>query len=121
MDLTLLQVPASATILDTARAIQQNNLRCVFLTVDEKVVGVCSQGDIMKSLLRGGNVHTPVEKIMITNFRYLRARDWATARQWIRELGITVVPILDEEFRLVDVVTLPMVLDRLSAQTEPTA
>lgn len=113
MDLALLQIPASSTILDTARAIQQNNLRCVFLTDGEKVVGVCSQGDIMKALLRGGNVHMPVEKIAVTNFRYLRERDWATAQQWIRELGITMVPILDAEFRLTDVITLPMVLDRL--------
>lgn len=116
MDLTLLQVPASATILDTARAIQQNNLRCVFLTDGGKIVGVCSQGDIMKSLLRGGNVHVPVEKIMMTNLRYLRSRDWDTAQQWIRELGITVVPILDDNFRLIDAITLPMVLDRLASR-----
>lgn len=113
MDLALLQVPVSATILDTARAIQQNNLRCVFLTDGEKVVGVCSQGDIMKALLRGGNVHMPVEKIAIMNFRYLRESDWVTAQRWIRELGITMVPILNEDFRLIDVITLPMVLDRL--------
>ncbi len=117
MDPALLQVPLSATILDTARAIQQNNLRCVFLTDGEKVVGVCSQGDIMKSLLRGGNVYTPVEKIMMTNLRYLRSRDWDTAQRWIRELGITVVPILDAEFRLTDAITLPMVLDRLASRT----
>lgn len=113
MDLSLLTVPASSTILDTARAIQQNNLRCVFLTDGEKVVGVCSQGDIMKALLRGGNVHMPVEKIAIMNFRYLRESDWVTAQRWIRELGITMVPILNEDFRLIDVITLPMVLDRL--------
>lgn len=115
VDIVLLQSPVSATILDVARAIQQNNLRCVFLTDNEKVVGVCSQGDIMKALLRGGNVHMPVEKIATTNLRYLRSRDWDTAQKWIRELGITVVPILDDEFRLIDVITLPMILDRLNA------
>lgn len=113
MDKELLTIPISATIIAAAEKIERNHLRAVLVVEGEKVVGVCSQGDIMRLLLRGGSVYTPLDKVATHNFIFLKDKDWQKARTLIQEHGITLVPILDSEFRLQDVITLPMLWERL--------
>lgn len=113
MDLEFLKIPLSATILDVANKIDKNHLRCVFVEDRGKIVGVCSQGDIVRMLLAGGNEFTPVEKILKPSFIYLHDKDWEKACKLIKQYGITVIPILDEDFGLKDVITLPMVFEKM--------
>lgn len=114
MDLELFKVSSSATVLDAASKIEKNRVRCVFVVDGEKVIGVCSQGDIIRMLLQGGSEFTPIEKVLKTSFMYLHKKDWKKAFELIKQYGITVIPIVDEEFRLVDLITLSMILDRMS-------
>lgn len=113
MDLELFKLPASGTVLDAADKIDRNHLRCVFVVEGEKVIGVCSQGDIIRMLLHGGSEYTPVEKVMKHSFMYLHEKDWKKAFELIKQFGITVIPILDEDFRLKDMITLPMIMEKM--------
>ena len=118
MDLELLKLSSSATVLDAASKIDKNHLRCVFIAEDEKIIGVCSQGDIIRMLLQGGNEYTPVDKITKTSFVYLHEKNFKRAFGLIKQHGITVIPILDENFHLRDVITLPMILERTHITTD---
>jgi arabinose-5-phosphate isomerase len=95
-----------ATMRDAIALIQKNNSRCVIvLGVEHKVVGVFSEGDVLRAILSGIDVHTPLKTLIKPSFRYLHKRDLVEARKLILG-GITLVPVLDAEFRLVDVLTL---------------
>ena len=65
-------------------------------------------------LLQGGSEFTPIEKVLKTSFIYLHEKDWKKAFELIKQYGITVIPIINEAFQLVDVITLPTILDKMS-------
>lgn len=96
----------SATVRDAIALIQKNNSRCVIvLGAERKAVGAFSEGDVLRAILAGIDVHTPLKSLIRPSFRYLHKRDVAEARKLILG-GITLVPVLDADFRLVDVLTL---------------
>ena len=108
-------VSGNATLLDAVQRIQRNHSRAVLVAevVDEgeKIIGVISEGDVMRALLRGVDVHAPLEAFVRHDFKFLRKRELGAAMELIRKFGITMVPVVDEKFYLQDVVTLKDVLD----------
>jgi CBS domain-containing protein len=96
----------SATMEDAITMIQRNNSRCVVVVgVQQKVVGAFSEGDVLRAILAGTDIHTPLRSLIKPSFRYLHKRDISAARALFLG-GITLVPVLDADFRLVDVLTL---------------
>ena len=118
MEKELFTIQLEATIMDAAEKIERNHARAVVVLKDKKVVGVCSQGDIIRLLLRGGDIYTMIEKIVQPSFLFLREKDFPMAYQLIRQHGVTIIPIIDNDFHLVDIVTLPAVLDWLKSSHE---
>ena len=96
----------TATMEDAIAMIQKNNSRCVVVVgAEQKVVGVFSEGDVLRAILAGTDIHTPLSTLIKPSFRYLRAPDLVAARKLFL-LGITLVPVLDADFRLSSVLTL---------------
>lgn len=96
----------SATMENAIALIQKNNSRCVVVMgAQNKVVGVFSEGDVLRAILAGTDVHTPLRSLIKPSFRYLHQRDIVAARKLLIT-GITLVPVLDADFRLTDVLTL---------------
>lgn len=106
-----------STILEVAEVIQRNHCRCALITnLAGQVVGVFSEGDLLRSLLRGTSSHAPVRSLLQPAFQHLSERDLAKASEITRKLGCTLIPVVNAEFQLIDVVTLYDVLDYLSAK-----
>jgi CBS domain-containing protein len=96
----------SATMEDAIAMIQKNNSRCVIVVgVAQKVVGVFSEGDVLRAILAGTDVHTPLRSLIKPSFRYLHHADIPAARKLFLD-GITLVPLLDADFRLTGILTL---------------
>jgi arabinose-5-phosphate isomerase len=107
-------ITCGATIRDAVAVIERNAARCcIVLGPDQKVIGVFSEGDVMRCLLRGTDLHTPLRQVIRPTFVSLRSRDMDAALDRIRT-GITLIPVLDDEFRLTDVITLGDVLQLVS-------
>jgi CBS domain-containing protein len=96
----------SATMEDAIAMIQKNNSRCVIVIgVAQKVVGVFSEGDVLRAILAGTDVHTPLRSLIKPSFRYLQSADIPAARKLFLD-GITLVPVIDTDFRLTGILTL---------------
>lgn len=86
--------------------IQKNESRCVVVIGDHrKAVGVFSEGDVLRAILNGVDVHTPLRSLIKPSFRYLHSRDLTVARTLLLG-GITLVPVLSQDFIVEDVLTL---------------
>ena len=95
------------TIKEAIERIDANNNRVVIaLNSDDKVVGVISQGDIIRALLSGTGLYALIETIVKPNFMYLNTKDMAEAYKLFKKLKISLLPIVDEDFHLIDVITL---------------
>ena len=106
VDTTKYCIPQTATIREALKRINEisGSAQMLFvLNEDQQVVGTLSDGDIRRGLITGHELSESVEQILFRNFRYLRENniDIEKLREF-RELKLPVVPILNNEGRLLD-------------------
>lgn len=102
------------TIKDAMSVIQSNLSRCVIvLNKTNKVVGVFSEGDILRCILKGTNINTPLKEVLNSSFHYLKKTDIDKAYELIKKFGPTLIPVVNRKFKLKNVITLFDVIDHL--------
>ena len=99
-------VTLDGTLLDAAEVIEHTRSRSAVVVKEKKVVGVITEGDILRALLKGVRVHAPLADFVNHSFKYLDSPDLERAVELFKEFGIALIPILDKEFKLTGVMTL---------------
>jgi len=101
-------IRSDASIQEAMEAITLNHRGCV-VVVDGKnvVMGVVSDGDIRRALIKGAISHTPVEKVMNTNFSFVKNENKETLKnpeKYFFEHQIEqVVPVVGNNNELIEV------------------
>lgn len=82
---------------------------------DKRMVGTLTDGDSRRALIAGASVNDKVKDIMLKEFRYLSYKDAADVKEIRRqkEMLMKLVPILDEERRVIDIINLEKYKTRL--------
>ena len=85
------------------------------LDEDERMVGTLTDGDSRRALISGASVSDKVDKVMHRNFNYMRAGDSKNVIEIRRqkELQMKLVPILDVDRHIVDIINLDKFKTRL--------
>lgn len=112
-------ISETATLLDAAETIAHNQSRCAIITQDDKVIGVISEGDIIQALLRGTDVHAAAALAARKDFKFLRQHDVKKALELFARYGFTLVPVVDDDFRLISVITLKEILPHVEIRSIP--
>lgn len=113
MDLSYYTVESNGTLLDAAQAISRNRSRCVVVVDRGKAIGVISEGDLVRALLRGTDIYSPMQPFIHHGIVFLEERDLGRALALFRSHGISLIPILDEALMLRDVITLNELLTQV--------
>lgn len=104
----------SYTIKEAIDIIDEYHDRVVLVVnEEEKLIGIVSQGDIIRALSSGKNLYSYIGDIFRTDFIYATKKDMEYIVQIFRKKKITLLPIVDEEFRVLDVITLSHIYDYL--------
>ena len=89
----------------------------VLFVVDEenRMVGTLTDGDSRRALIAGASVNDKVKKIMHRYFNYMKADDIRNVEEirHQKEMHMKLVPILDEEKHIVDIINLEKFKTRL--------
>lgn len=110
--LRIYSISSASTLIEGVAAIQLSTSRCIAVLNDcNMVIGVLSEGDVMRALLKGADVHAPIQRWIAGSFIFFNERDIARAWQLMRDRGITFIPVVTDSFELRDVVTLRDVLE----------
>ena len=108
-DITLLEA------LSYINAAAPDPLVLFVLDEDKRMVGTLTDGDSRRALIVGASVTDKVEKIMHRDFNYMKVADIDDVveikRQ--RDLKMRLVPVLDEENHIVDIINLERFKTRL--------
>jgi predicted transcriptional regulator len=95
----------SETILNAIERIHENDMKTILVLNDfEQVVGIVSQGDILKAIVMGTTLYVQVNKIMTTSFTYLRERDFQKAVKLFKTKYFSLIPVLSDDFKLKDII-----------------
>lgn len=70
------------------------------------MVGTLTDGDVRRALIAGHEVNNPVGNAMHRNFSYLSSPTQAHELKQMRQRGILLVPLLDDERHILDVIDL---------------
>ena len=104
-------IPSSATLIDALRLI--NNIDSeplVLFVIDsgQHMIGTLTDGDIRRALIKGANLDTSVINAANLNFNclYKGVNDNVTNIRHQRELKMRLVPILDKDKKITDIINL---------------
>lgn len=99
---------------------QINSLRNVPLVLfavddDERMVGTLTDGDSRRALIAGASVTDEVEKIMHREFHFMRGAGVADVKEIKRqrELKMKLIPVLDDNNHIVEIINLEKYRTRL--------
>lgn len=107
MDLKNLCVNENDTVLSSISVIEKNHLRNVFVINNlNKIIGILSQGDIIRSIIQGVELHSRVGKIANESFIYLNNKDMDKAYKVFKSKNLAIIPVINKNFELVDVITI---------------
>lgn len=101
-DKTLLQA------LEQINSFRDEPLVLFVIDKEGRMVGTLTDGDSRRALVAGASVNDPAEKIMHKNFRYMKIGDANNVREirQQKQMQMKLVPILDDEHHIVDVIDL---------------
>ena len=81
---------------------------------DQKLVGTLTDGDIRRGLIKGAELSDSVSTIMHKDFKYILESEFDVALvRKIRGKKILFIPVLDEEYHIVEVLNLKMMKSSL--------
>lgn len=101
--------------LTQINALQQGPLVLFVVDDENRMVGTLTDGDARRALIAGSNVNEKTQAVMHTNFKFIRKGEGDIVVQLHkqRELSMRLVPILDKNNRIFDIVNLEEFVTRL--------
>lgn len=94
------------TIMEVMQVFKRNKERGVVVTGESgKVCGFVSMGDIIYALAGGKDMYSHIGQICTSSFIYLKEKDYKEALKLFQKRNISLIPVIDDEMELVDVIT----------------
>lgn len=107
MELNRYCVGERYTIKEVLEQFESNNDRVAIVTSESnKVIGVVSQGDILRALSAGRGLYTPVNQIIQNAFLHLYEKDLEKAYPIFRKTKISLLPVINQNNELIDFITI---------------
>ena len=89
----------------------------VLFVIDEndRMVGTLTDGDARRALIAGSSVNDKIEKVMHRDFNYMRAEEIGDVKEikHQKEMKMKLVPVLDADMHIVDIINLEKYSTRL--------
>lgn len=105
------------TIKEVLEQFESYNNRVAIVTNDSnKVIGVVSQGDILRALSAGTGLFVPVKQIIRSSFLHLYEKDLPKAYPIFKKKKISLLPVVDHNNELIDLITLEDIYDYLESK-----
>jgi len=91
-------------IEDAWTKFESNRHRSVIVVDEGKLVGTLSDGDIRKAILKHRLLSTPIKEVMNLNFICIIEAQRGEAQELLRKHDIHLLPVVDENLVLLDIV-----------------
>lgn len=111
-------IPQSFSIIDAIRRINEIHGEPLVLFVvdgEKRMQGTLTDGDVRRALIRGVDINAPINEAIHRNFNFLRrgVNDGVEDIHRQRDLKMRLVPILDEENHICEIINLEHYLTKL--------
>lgn len=101
MEIIKFLIENNISIQDALRAIDLNGYGVVYITEGKKVIGVVTDGDIRRYILRTGKVNDEISQVANYRFKYMHVDCENSTSDFMKKNRILSVPILDDDGDLI--------------------
>lgn len=103
MDASNLFITKETPIHGAIKVLDQTAKKLLLVVVEERLIGIVTDGDIRRWILKGGDLSLPVYHIMNTKPLYLKKEEANLAFELMKLNKIEGIPLVDEEHKVLDV------------------
>ena len=104
-------ISQNSTLIMACDAISKNKSRCVLIENKKKIIGIVSEGDIIRAFLMGADINSRVKDYINLSFIFFYKKDLNKAKLIFKKKQITLIPILKNNMKLADLITLNDILE----------
>ena len=104
MDILDFLVDEDNTMIEAMRLLDKAAKKVLFVTDNGKLIAAITDGDVRRWILKKGNLEARVKDIANYNPKYLKEKDKALAREYMKKHSIEALPILNDENEIISVV-----------------
>jgi dTDP-glucose pyrophosphorylase len=91
------------TVLEVMRIIDHNTKGVAFLCKEEQLLGVVTDGDIRRHILRKGNLDAPIRDIANYNPKFITNQVTIDYFSYMKSLSITALPVVNEDRKILNI------------------
>lgn len=91
------------SILDAMEEINRNARGIIYICDDDTLLGVVTDGNIRRYILKNGDLNMPVTEIMNKSPKYIKQSDNLDCYAFMRENNITSVPITNDRLSIITI------------------
>lgn len=109
-------IPHAASIIEALTKL--NEVHSVSMTLfviddDGRMLGTLTDGDVRRALIKGINPDSPVMDIACLDYRYISDSTDIRSLRDLRKMGISLIPVIDSDKRILEVIDLTEYSSRL--------
>tara|TARA_B100000989_G_C19372802_1_gene398156 strand:+ start:211 stop:546 length:336 start_codon:yes stop_codon:yes gene_type:complete len=93
-------IQSDSTILQAIDKISNNSYRTVIVLNKNKVLGVISEGDILKSILKNIDLKANIKISMNKSFKFVKIGQEEKAKEIFKKHLVGIVPVLNDKMQL---------------------
>lgn len=111
-------VEEGITISEGIKKLNEAGEKILLVTKNRKLVGIITDGDIRRWILKKGSFEETVDKIMHNNPRTVRIEETQKAKYMMLEMRLEAIPVVDSDNIPVDVIFLRDVVEPVQKKYE---
>lgn len=104
MDLSLIIIEKDISIKKAIEVLDKSAKKILLVAKDNILLGVITDGDIRRWILKNGDINNSVENIMNTSPVYMTEYNKKLCMEIMKEKSITAIPIVDNNMKIKDIV-----------------
>jgi len=94
-------------IKEILKIFEKNNERAAIVINNAgKVIGIISEGDIIRALSKNISLYAPIKAILLPSFLFLEERDMKKAYAIFKSKKISLLPVINKNFELQEIITI---------------
>lgn len=103
MNVEKLFIDKKQTIKKALKKLDETAKKILLVTEGKKLIGILTDGDIRRWILKNGNLAEPIETIMTTSPKYILERDRKLSKKILKKNSIEAMPIINEKKEVIDI------------------
>lgn len=104
------KIESNSTILEAIDKISLNSYRTVIVVEKEKVLGVLSEGDILKVILKNIDLKANIKIAMNKSFKFVKIGQEHKAKEIFKKHLVGIVPVLNKKMELIKIIKINQII-----------